>query len=207
VTDKQGIQGSYDAVVSGTTIASGQLAGNKLIEQKLLPNITSPDGEIVSDTGQIMLNNKKGYVKVVTDRTECIVAPEGIDLSGKCLAVSDSDTFSSISASAMDNQNLDSSKRVLIFHLTNVLNTNMAFKNATMTMLIKKGELPYLVHTASAKIDLKNTNPNLKLYVVDFSGKRSRHVQTQYSGGAYHFDAVIAVGDEQPAMIYELAAD
>lgn len=207
ITDKQHILGAFDAVVSEVELSTDQTAGNKFVTIKSLPNITSDNDEIISDTQQIMLNNKKGYVKVVTDRTECMVGPEGIDLAGKCLSVSGGDTFSSLSASAMDAKNLADSKRVLLMHLTNVLNSNMQFQNATMTTYTKRGDLPYLVRTASAKVELKNSNPNLKLYVVDFSGKRVGTVRTQYADGAYHFTASIAAGDQQPALIYELAAN
>jgi hypothetical protein len=205
ISDTDAIEGTFDAVVSVDELSSGQIGNNTLIHPDKLPNITADNGEIISDTHQIMLHNKKGYVKVVTDKTECIVSPAKIDLSGNMLSISDSDQFASISASAMDDKALASSSKVLIFHLTNVLNSNMQFRNDKMNMWLKKGELPYLVRTGSAKVVLKNTNPNLKLYVLDFGGKKARQVDTHYRDGAYHFTASIAAGDEQPAMIYELS--
>ncbi|MFG0250573.1 MAG: hypothetical protein ACF8OB_16935 [Phycisphaeraceae bacterium JB051] len=207
VSETRQIQGQFEAVVSEADLPSDQLGGNALVHPDKLPYITSGNGEIISDTKQIMLHNKKGYVKVVTDKTECFVGPAAIDLAGKCLTVSGSNFFASYSASAMDGQNLQTSQKILLLHLTNVANTDMQFTDASMKKWVKHGTLPYLVHTASAKVVLKNTHPNLKLYVVDFAGRRVRQVDTQYRDGAYHFDAVIAAGDQQPAMIYELAAN
>ncbi len=199
------IQGKYDGVVAAAAPAADLLSGNQFIEAKSLPKLPESGEEIVSDNGQIILNNKKGYVKVVSDRTECIVAPAAIDLDCKNLSVMNSSFFSSISASAMDDKPLPDSKRVLLFHLTNVLNTNMQFSNPKMTTLVKRGTLPYLVHAGSADVTLKNSSQDLKLYAVDFSGRRLREVRTEYKDGAYQFKLEIA-GDAnaQPAMIYEL---
>ncbi len=199
------IQGNYDTVVAANELPENVLSGNQMTLTSDLPKVPAVGEEIVSDTQQLFLNNKKGYVKVVSDRTECIVAPAGIDLAGSQLSIRNSDAFASISASAMDDQVLAESSRVLLLHLTNVLNTNMQFSNEKMTKLLKRGELPYLVHVGSADLTLKNTNPDLTLYVLDFSGRRIREVQTNYVDGAYQFKAQIDDRHLQPALIYELA--
>ena len=205
VGDGRRIQGKYDAVVSGSELPKNLLSGNQLVLASDLPKVPATGEEIVSDTKQLFLNNKKGYVKVVTDRTECIVAPAGFDLTGNQLTVRNIDTFTSISASAMDDKPLAQSSRILLMHLTNVLNTNMEFTNDKMTKLLNYGELPHLVRVGSADLTLKNTNPNLKLYVLNFSGERIREVETNYVDGTYQFKASIDDRHEQPAMIYELA--
>ena len=199
------IQGKYDGVVAASAPAADALSGNQFVDAKNLTKLPESGEEIVSDNGQIILNNKKGYVKIVTDKTECIVAPAAIDLGGKNLSVKNRTFFSSVSASAMDSKPLAESKRVLLFHLTNVLNTNMQFSNPKMTTLVKRGTLPYLVHVGSAEVSLKNSNPDMKLYVVDFGGKRLREEKTEYADGAYSFKAEVSASNGQPALIYELA--
>ncbi len=205
VDNGQTIQGRYDGVVAATAPAADALSGNPFVEAKSLPKTPESGEEIVSDNGQIILNNKKGYIKVVTGKTECLVAPAAIDLTGNTLAVKNRSGFSSISASAMDNKPLAESRRVLLFHLTNVFNTNMQFSNPKMTTLVNRGTLPYLVRAGSADVSLKNRNPGLKLYVVDFGGKRLREEKTEYADGAYTFKAEISASSGPPALIYELA--
>lgn len=141
----------------------------------------------------------------MTGNSECLVAPPSIDLEGKNLSVRNSSAFSSISASSMDDRPLAGSGRILLFHLTNVLNTGMQFANEKMTTLIKRGELPHLVRAGSADITLKNSRPDLKLYAVDFSGKRLREEKAEYADGAYRFKVEISAASGQPALIYELA--
>ena len=60
------------------------------------------------------------------------------------LAVSGATAFCSVSASSMDGAPLASSKRVLVFHLTDVLNSGAEFKSAGRTEMTNWGALPYL---------------------------------------------------------------
>lgn len=207
VTDGRSIQGRFDGVVAAAAPAPEVLSGNPFVGIKNLPKLSGSGDEIVSDNGQVILNNKKGYVKVVTDKTECLVAPAAIDLAGKMLAVKNRSTFSSVSASAMDGKPLAESRRVLFFHLTNVFNTNMQFTNPKMTTLAKRGTLPYLVRAGAADVSLKNGNPGLKLYAVDFGGKRLREEKAEYVDGAYCFKAEVSAAAGQPVLIYELAGN
>lgn len=204
VVDGRSVQGSYDGVVAESAPSAEALSGNPFVDVSSLPKVPESGDEIVSDTGQITLNNKVGYVKVVTDKSECLVAPPAIDVAGKNLSVKNSSTFSSISASAMDNKPLAESKRVLLFHLTNVLNSSMQFSNAKMTSLVKRGSLPYLARTGTAEVSLKNSSPGLTLHVVDSGGKRLREEKAEYLDGAYHFNAEVSASGGHPAMIYEL---
>ena len=199
------IEGKFTGVVAADAPADSVLAGNPFIAAANLPRVPASGEEIVSDTGELTLNSKQGYVKVVTAKTECIVSPEGIAHTGKNLSLGKSDVFCSVSASAMDDKPLETSKRVLILHLTNILNTNMQFTNRSMTTLLKRGELPYIVRAGSVSLSLRNSNPRLKLYAVDFGGKRLREVKTAYANGAYTFTAEISAVAGQPTMIYELA--
>ena len=49
----------------------------------------------------------------------------------------------------MDGLNLDASRRVLIFHLTTMVNTDMQFADASMTHQFSQGTLPYLARTGT----------------------------------------------------------
>ena len=205
VGDGRKIVGRYDGVVAECAPPADELGGNPYVEVSALPKIPESGGEIVSDTGEIFLNNKMGYVKVVTRKSECLVAPAAVDLEGKNLTVKNSDAFASISASSMDGKDLEESGRILLFHLTNVLNSGMQFTNEKMTSIVTRGELPHLVRAGSAEVTLKNSRPGMKLYAVDFSGKRMREEKAEYTDGAYRFKVGISAEAGPPAMIHELA--
>ena len=108
----------------------------------------------------------------------------------------------------MDGADLERSKRILVLHLTDVLNTGAVFTSDKRTDMTAWGELPYLAAAGEAKIALKNANPGLKVWAVAPDGTRLREIPAAYEGGAYRFTARIAAGEgaDAPAMVYELAA-
>ena len=55
----------------------------------------------------------------------------------------------------MDGSPLASSKRVIVFHLTDVLNSGAVFKSTRRTDMTNWGELPYLAAAGEAKIALR----------------------------------------------------
>ncbi len=160
----------------------------------------------VSDTKEIAISTKKGDLTVNTPKTAGVCSIDRHDLTAGPLTVSGVTTFCSVSASAMDDKNLTASKKILILHITNVLNTEMTFTNAKMTDTKSWGKLPYLARSGEARITLANANKGLKLYALASDGSRLREVKTRYANGAYTFTAKIAAGEgaHAPTMMYEL---
>ncbi len=162
----------------------------------------------VSETRESAIDYNKGTLRVSTPRTAGVCAINKTDLSAGPLSVSDVTTFCSVSASSMDGASLASSKRVLVFHLTDVLNSGAEFKSAARREMTNWGALPYLAAAGEAKIALKNSNKGLKVWAVAADGTRLRQVPATYSEGAYRFTAKVAAGEgaNAPTMMYELAA-
>ena len=162
----------------------------------------------VSETRELSIDYNKGTLKVSTPRTAGVCSTSKADLCAGPLAVSGVTAFCSVSASSMDGAPLMSSKRVILFHLTDILNSGAVFKSAARTEMTNWGELPYLAAVGEAKIALKNTNKNLKVWAVAADGTRLRRIPATYFDGAYHFTAKIAPGEgaNAPTMVYELAA-
>ena len=161
-----------------------------------------------SDTGETAIDYNKGSLRVSTPRTAGVCSLKKEDLSAGPLSVSGATAFCSVSASSMDGADLERSKRVLVLHLTDVLNTGAAFTNDRRTDMTKWGELPYLAAAGEAKISLRNANPGLKIWAVAADGARLREVPATYGNGVYRFTARIAAGEgaNAPTMAYELAA-
>ena len=164
-------------------------------------------GETVSDTKEICISTKAGDLSVNSPRTAAVCSIDRHDLSAGPLAVSGATTFCSVSASAMDGAPLAKSRRVLVMHITDVVNTDMAFTNDKRTDTKAWGNLPYLAKTGSAKVSLKNANAGLSLYALASDGTRMRKVPAKYVDGAYVFTVSVAAGEgkDAPTMMYELA--
>jgi len=196
------IQGKFNAVSAKTEPAAAALGGNKFVAVKDLPKVNAkPD--VVSDTGEITINGRQGNLRIDTPKTALVVAPaKTAPLTAGPLTVSDVTTFCSVSASAMDGRDIDDSRRILLFHITNVINTDMRFADASMTQKLGNGTLPHLAKTGGASVSIRNSNANLKLYPVKFDGTRLPPLPAFYTDGTYTFTLAVAAN---PTMIYELA--
>ncbi len=161
----------------------------------------------VSETRELSIDYNKGTLRVSTPRTAGVCSLKKADLAAGPLSVSDVTTFCSVSASSMDGAPLASSRRVLVFHLTDVLNTGASFKSAARREMTNWGTLPYLAAAGEAKIALKNANKGLKVWALAPDGSRLREIPAACENGAYCFIARIAAGEgaNAPTMAYELA--
>ena len=170
-------------------------------------SIPKHTGVSVSDTKEIRIDTKKGDVTVASPRTAAVCSIEKNDLVAGPLSVSGATTFCSVSASAMDSANLVNSRKVLVLHITDVLNTDMVFTNPKMTDTKNWGTLPYLARAGKANVSLKNSNAGLSVYALASDGSRLRKVSAKYIDGAYVFTAEVKAGEGKsaPTMMYELA--
>ena len=161
----------------------------------------------ISDTKQIAISTKTGDLAVNTPRTAAVCSIGRRDLKAGPLAVSGVTAFCNVSASAMDGKGLVNSKKILVLHITDVLNSEMTFTNDKMTDTKSWGKLPYLARCGEAKIALKNNNANLAVYALASDGTRLRKVASSYRQGEYLFTAKVAPGEggNAPTMIYEIA--
>ena len=160
----------------------------------------------VSDTREVVICTKVGDMAVNTPKTAAVCSIDKHDLKAGPLAVTGVTTFCNVSASAMDKADLVNSKKVLILHITDVLNSDMVFTNDKMTDTKSWGKLPYLARQGQAKVSLKNDNAGLKVYALASNGTRLREVPASYVDGSYVFVAKVAKGEgaNAPTMMYEL---
>ena len=169
-------------------------------------SIPKHTGVSVSDTKEIRIDTKKGDMTVASPKTAAVCSIDKNDLVAGPLSVAGATTFCSVSASAMDSADLVNSRKVLVLHITDVLNTGMVFTNPKMTDTKNWGKLPYLARAGKATVSLKNSNAGLTLYALASDGSRLRKVPAKYIDGAYIFTAEVKAGEGKsaPTMMYEL---
>jgi hypothetical protein len=143
----------------------------KLREMGLLPSAAQPD--------QLKLDRKAGTLRVVTERSECLVLGDKVkSMDGKLLHVAEADTHATIAVASLDGKPLETSSRLLILHLTDVANSGTLYRDETKAILENYGELPLLARRGSAKLTLNGSQwQNAKLYALDLAGKRQGEVQ------------------------------
>ena len=160
----------------------------------------------VSDTGEVSIDCEKGDLTVATPKTAAVYSLDKRDLAAGPLAVKGATTSCSVSASAMDGKDLVSSKKILLFHITDVQNTDQEFTNDKMTDTKSWGRLPYLARAGKAEVELKSDVAGLRLSALKSDGTVLRVIPAIYQDGVYRFSLEIKSGVE-PTMIYSLTAE
>lgn len=158
-----------------------------------------------SSTGEIEIDGANGTFKVVTPRTEAFVALKEGKLSGDAVAVDNKQGFASVSVSSLDGKPLAESKRLLVLHLTNTLNTMTKFRDSSMTVLENYGKLPRLARRGVAEIGVKMTpGAAPKVYGVDLGGKRLGEVEAKFSTDGTLSFTVDTFTFPRPCFVYEI---
>lgn len=196
------VAGSFAGVIAPEAPAAEQLTGNPYLAPAQLPAVGD---EVAADTGEIVLERKRGALRVATAASACVVAPGGGAWTAGDLSVADGDGFASLSVHALDGRPIAQSRRLLLLHLTDVANQGMRFASPARTTLLHWGAAPHLVRTGTVAVRLRSAIPGLRLFACDLAGRRVRPVDAAYADGAYAFR--LAVSATSPHLVYELAAE
>ena len=169
----------------------GNLRDAKFISQNNLTN--ADEGIYQSDTGEILLDSQQKRLIVITENTEAIVFDELKSIKLNQLSVLSADSPALIAVSAMDNQPLRSSKRLLLVLSTDARNSDMKFSDNAETTLLDLGKKPVLIRSTKVKIALKNTNKNqLKVFSTNLRGKRQDAINVQQTDTSIEFELDIS---------------
>jgi len=104
------------------------------------------------------------------------------------LNIEESDTPALVSVSAMDQQSLDNSKRILLILATDARNSDMYFSDAAETTLLDIGKKPAIIRNAKLRIYLKNKNGlQLKVYSTNLRGQRMDSISSTKDAGGIDF--------------------
>ena len=158
-----------------------------------------------SDTGQITLIPSAGMFKVITPRSESFVLGNATPVAGQSVEVTGDGNFATVCVAAMDGKPVARSNHLLLIHLTDLQNTNIAYLNAKQTQLEEWGKLPHLVRTGKVALQLKReaAGKNPVLYPLDQAGRRQKPLDFATDGNTLllHLDTRKT---PEPCMAYEL---
>ena len=160
-----------------------------------------------SETGQLRMDADKGVFTVVTGRSECFVLAKGQEGNGSCVRVSKVDQDAVVAVASVDGQAIGTSRRLLVLHLTDVMNTGTRFDNAKHTVLSDWGKLPHLVRRGSANLQIALALPTgYVVYALDVGGKRLCQVPAAVTQGKLSFKAT-TVHKQGTCMAYEIVIE
>ena len=146
-----------------------------------------------SDTGEITLNSQQKLMTVITPKTEAIVFDEPKPANLKQLSVLHASSSALVVISAMDDQPLATSKRMLLILSTDARNTDMTFEDEANTTLINLGKAPVLIRAAKVKLALKTPYKNaLKVFSTNLRGQRQDAINLKQTASSIEFELDIS---------------
>lgn len=162
-------------------------------------------GVYTSDNGQIVLDSVNGTLRVVTPRTEGFVLPAGKSGNGDLLSAKNGNTFVTCALTTPNESTLADADRMVLFVLTDVMNSGITFRDAENTILESYGTLPLLLRQGTLDISVKSgTESALNVYALDMAGNRIASIPVTEKDGAWHFTFNNNTVDKQPVFSYEL---
>ena len=97
---------------------------------------------------------------------------------------------STISVSSLDQQPVARSGKLLLFHLTDVLDSGTAFEGDSMLFQTRWGKLPHLVRRTPAKVSLKlDGEATPKVEALRLDGTVCGEVKSSFRNGTLSFTA------------------
>jgi hypothetical protein len=157
-----------------------QLNGKNVMDQARYTN----------DTGEITVDTTRGTLRVATARGECFVLPAGESEFGVVMNAENKDAFVTVAAHALDDQPLANSKKIVLFHLTNLRNTNQKYRDKSFRIMEEWGEMPYLARRGETVITLALPDAAAaKIWALDLAGRRVREMSSEYRDGKLVFTA------------------
>ncbi len=173
-------------------------------------NLTEPPRKIYqSETGEVLIDGAGDRLVLDTPRTAGGYAPAGSAVTatkgGVSVRVRDSDA--TVWVSALDDQPIRRSQRLLVTHLTDLQNTDIKYAEPERKTLLDWGRMPHLVRSGRAEVSITLTAPErYGVWALAPSGRRLAEVPAVTSGGQLTFTADVAGDAPNGArMLYEVA--
>jgi hypothetical protein len=124
-------------------------------------NPTDPGRNIYqSETGEITIEAPLDRMTLDTPRTAGGFAPAGQSIhTAHGVRITVQDTDATVWVSALDDQPITTSGRLLVTHLTDLQNTEIRYAERARQTLLDWGQLPHLVRAGKAEVRIRLPDP------------------------------------------------
>jgi hypothetical protein len=161
----------------------------------------------LSDTGELMIDAAHGTLVIDTPRSAGGFAESGnpIRASRAGVAVSALSAPAAVFVTALDDQPIATSRRLLVTHLTDVQNSGAHFAEGACRTLLAWGTLPHLAAAGSARLELALKDPaGLAVWALSLSGRRLEELPAERGPGLLAITLSVN-GPQGARMLYEIA--
>ena len=131
----------------------------------------------------------------------------GLDLRAGALVADLGNTAATVWVSALDDQPVGSSKRLLAVHLTDLQNSGMRYFDRSRRILTDWGSLPHLMRRGSASVRIAAGAGRWRCYALSMGGGRRYEIPCAAEGETVAFKADVSSDPESATWLYELARE
>jgi len=160
----------------------------------------------IAGDGKVRILPSSGSFAVSTPCTAGGFAESG-GFSAGFMRVAGIDVPATIWASSLDGRPAQSSKRILLTHLTDVQNTGIAYADETRVKLLKWGALPHIMRKGTCMVSLLLKPGNWKVYALAADGRRRRELPVACTDGELKINLDIAADGSSASYLYEILGD
>ena len=155
----------------------------------------------------VAIDSEKGTFAVTTPCTCGVFAEEG-KVSAGVLNVVLKGARATVWASSLDGAALSESKRILVTHLTDVLDSGTRFGDSRHRTLLSWGQLPHLMRNGTAHISLAVGKNNYRVYALSADGSRRGVVPSSTDQtGRLRFVAKVDSDPDSATWLYEIVKE
>ncbi|MBK1687675.1 hypothetical protein CKO37_09150 [Rubrivivax gelatinosus] len=171
-------------------------------------NASRPPSRVFeSDTGELRFDAPARRIVVNTPRSAAVVLDGGSARAG-ALEVRDASAPALFAAASLDGQPIVRSRRLLLWAVTDALNTGMRFSDAQRTTLQAIGSFPPRVQPVAATLRLHGlAAAGLKAWPLGLDGQRRTALPLRGVDGGVELSIDTARLPEGPALFFEIAAE
>jgi hypothetical protein len=193
-----------DHAPEGTRWSAAYPAAYTLASKEIESLLAKASPAVHCGDGALQLDRDKGTFVLKTPRTCGGFAEQG-RIDADALSVGVSETAATIWVSALDQDPIRTSSRLLLTHLTDIQNSDILFGEQSRKTLLDWGRLPHLVRKGQAAITLSLQDPKAyTVYALSTSGKRTGKVPTSVVDGKLCFTAVTDCIPGTATLLYEI---
>lgn len=166
------------------------------------------DKRYQSETGQLTIDSGQQVITLVSERSVVAVLHAGARAQAGPLAIEDTDGGALFALSSLDSRPIAQSRRLLLWVLSDAMNSGMTFEDAQRTTLRTLGQFPPQVRSLSARLRISHTQATqLQVWPLSLSGARRAPVPLKASGSSAELALNTAALPDGPALFFEIALE
>lgn len=164
-------------------------------------------GRFESDTGELFVDVPARQILIDTPRTAVVVVRGG-SASTSRFGVSEASGPALFAISSLDGAPLKDSRRMLVWVLTDAMNTGMRFEDPERKTLTSIGRLPPVIRTTSANLLFETQAAGkVRAWPLSMDGERRAPLTVQRRGDQVTLRLDTAKLPDGPALYFEVVVD